>query len=60
MRKEIEIQGCIETPPEVSQDEMCDKLIEFIEANGWYFGGGFRTIIDGEYIDEGATEETQP
>ena len=52
MRKEIEIQGCIEIPPETSQDEVIDKFIAFIEANGWHFGGGFRTVIDGEYLDD--------
>ncbi len=57
MTKEIEMQGCIEIPPEVSQDEVCDKLIAFIEANGWYFGGGFRTVIDGEYIDDKKADE---
>ena len=60
MTKEIEMQGCIEIPPEVSQDEVCDKLIAFIEANGWHFGGGFRTIVDGEYIDDDTAGETQP
>lgn len=51
MIKEIEIQGCIEIPPEISQDEVLDKFIEFIEANGWSFGGGVRTIVDGYYIN---------
>ena len=52
MTKEIEIQGCIEIQPDVSSDEVIDKFIAFIEANGWYFGGGFRTVVDGEYIDD--------
>ena len=60
MSKEIEIQGCIEIPPEVSQDEVIDKFIECIEANGWHFGGGFRTIIDGTYIDDEENEEPHP
>ncbi len=60
MRKEIEIQGCIEIPPEVSQDKVIDSFITFIEANGWYFGGGFRTIVDGQYIDHHKDGESQP
>lgn len=56
MRKEIEIRGCIEIPPEGSQDEVCDRFIEWVEANGWSFGGGFRTIVDGYYVDDDGTE----
>lgn len=33
-------------------DEVIDKFIEFVESNGWYFGGGFRTIINGHYIND--------
>ena len=50
MRKEMEITGCIEIPPEMTSDEFTDTFIEWIESKGWYFGGGFREIIDGYYI----------
>lgn len=50
MRKEIEINGCIEIPPEMTSDEFTDTFIEWIESKGWYFGGGFREIADGYYI----------
>lgn len=50
MRKEMEITGCIEIPPEMTLDEFTDTFIEWIESKGWYFGGGFREIIDGYYI----------
>lgn len=50
MRKEIEINGCIEIPPEMTMDEFTDAFIEWIESKGWYFGGGFRKIADGYYI----------
>ena len=50
MRKEMEITGCIEIPPEMTLDEFMDTFIEWIESKGWYFGGGFREIIDGYYI----------
>lgn len=50
MRKEIEINGCIEIPPEMTSGEFTDTFIEWIESKGWYFGGGFREIIDGYYI----------
>lgn len=56
MIKEIEVQGCIEIPPEISQDGVLDKFIEFVEANGWSFGGGFRTIEDGYYINGDGTK----
>ena len=51
MRKEIEINGCIEIPPEITLDEFYDAFIELIESRGWYFGGGFREIVDGYYVN---------
>ncbi len=50
MRKEFEINGCIEVPPDVSQDEFMNEFLHFIESKGWYFGGGISEIQDGYYI----------
>ena len=50
MKKEIEIMGCIEIPSETTQDEVIDAFIGFVESKGWYFGGGFKEIIDGWYV----------
>lgn len=50
MRKEIEISGCVEISPEITMDDFTDEFIEWIESKGWYFGGGFREIVDGHYI----------
>ena len=55
MRKEIEINGCIEIPPEMTMDDFCDAFIELVESRGWYFGGGFREIVDGYYINPDGT-----
>ena len=44
MTKEIEIQGCVSVPKEVSMDDFIDKFIAFIEENRWSFGGGYRTM----------------
>lgn len=52
MIKEIEIQGCVTVPEEVSMDNFIDKFIAFIEENDWSFGGGYRTIADGHYIND--------
>ena len=50
---EIEIQGCIYVEDRaLSTDEVSEKFIEFVEANGWLFGGGFRTIVDGQYVTD--------
>ena len=57
MTKEIEIHGCIEIPPEISQNEVCDQFLNFVEANGWSFGGGVRTIADGFYLNDDGTKE---
>lgn len=56
MRKEFELNGCIEVPMELSEKEFCDKFIDFVEANNWYFGGGIREIIDGFYINNDGTK----
>ena len=46
MSKEIEIGGCIEVPDEITEDDVCDAFIEFVESKGWFFGGGFKEITD--------------
>ena len=56
MTKEIEIEGCITIPKDVSMDEVIDKFIAFIEKNEWSFGGGYRTIIDGYYMNADGTK----
>ena len=50
MTKEIEINGCIEIPPELSYDDFWKIFIDFVEANNWAFGGGMKEIVDGYYI----------
>lgn len=55
MRKEIEISGCVEVPPEMTAEEFERVFLEFIEAKGWYFGGGFNEIKDGYYVNHDGT-----
>ena len=55
MIKEIEIQGCVTVPEEVSMDEFIDEFIAFIEKNEWSFGGGYKTTIDGYYMNGDGT-----
>ena len=56
MITEIEINGCVEIPPEMTADEFADVFLEFIESKGWYFGGCFREIADGYYINADGTK----
>jgi hypothetical protein len=56
MRKEFEINGCIEVPPEMSANEFFDTFIELIESKGWFFGGDFREIVDGYYVNPDGTK----
>ena len=56
MRKEFEIQGAVEVPSEVTEEEFVDKFISSIECNNWWFGGGIREIIDGFYINQDGTK----
>lgn len=50
--KEIEIGGCIIVPKDVSKDAVINAFIKWVESNGWSFGGGFREMIDGFYVDD--------
>lgn len=56
MRKEIEINGCIEIPAELSIDEFWNIFIDFIESKKWSFGGGMKEIIDGYCINPDGTK----
>lgn len=49
-RKEIEIQGCIEVPPDTTMDEFIDPFLAWVESKGLSFGG-FREIVDGHYVN---------
>jgi hypothetical protein len=44
MRKEFEINGCIEVQPEITEDEFWSIFIDFVESKGWSFGGGISEI----------------
>ena len=50
MRKEFEINGCIEVQPEITEDEFWSIFIDFVESKGQSFGGGISEIHDGYYI----------
>ena len=49
-RQEIEIQGCIEVPPDTTMDEFIDPFLALVESKGLSFGG-FREIVDGHYVN---------
>lgn len=42
--KLIEINGCVEVQPYISVDMFSDRFINFIETNGWFFGGGYQEV----------------
>ena len=52
MTKEIEINGYVTVQNNLTHDEFLEKFINFIETNGWYFGGRTQVYIDDEYVDE--------
>lgn len=57
MEKEFEIRGCVSSvPDDMSCDEFIDIFIDFVESNGWLFGGGINEIIDGYYINPDGTK----
>ena len=47
MRKEIEINGCVEIPCEISIDEFTDAFIEWIESKGWYLAADLMKLLTG-------------
>ena len=51
-RKEIELHGCVEVPPDTTLDDFTDAFLSWVESKGWSFGGGFREIVDGYYVDD--------
>lgn len=51
VRKEMELRGCIEIPADMTLDEFTDAFIALCEERGWCFGGGFREIVNGYYIE---------
>lgn len=55
--KEIEINGCIEIPMEMTEDEFYDKFFGFLEENNWSFGGGTCMFVDGHCVDSDGTRE---
>ncbi|MEC2129336.1 50S ribosome-binding protein YggL [Brevibacillus centrosporus] len=44
----IQVNGVVEIKDTESHDEFLDKFIEFVERNGWFFGGGTQDITDNE------------
>ena len=46
MTKVFEISGCIEVPEDVTDEVFFNKFIEFIESNGWTFGGGIEETAE--------------
>lgn len=49
--EEIELNGCIEVPVGTPLKEFEDAFLVFLESRGWYFGGGWRVLMDGHYIN---------
>lgn len=46
MSHEIEIEGCLDVPSNISLNDVVEEFLAFIESRGWYFGGGFQEFKD--------------
>lgn len=44
----IEINGCIEVPWEVTEEDVWRRWNHFVEANHWAFGGGIQELYEDE------------
>ena len=51
----IEIRGLLEITPEDKMSDVIDAFLRWIESRGWYFGGGFREVVDGYYVSPDGT-----
>lgn len=43
-RYDIEINGAVSVPEEMTIETFASAFLKFIEENSWYFGGGFKGI----------------
>lgn len=49
---EVELRVCVSADEgQLLVDDFLTKFIDFVEENGWSYGGGSRQIIDGYYVD---------
>lgn len=46
MSHEIEMEGCLTVPDDISLDDAVDEFLAFIGSRSWYFGGGFQEFHD--------------
>ncbi len=46
LEKEIGIEGILYLPNQMTDDELTDSFIEFVESHHWDFGGGTRYFLD--------------
>jgi len=44
MDKEYEIEGLLLLKEEISADQLTERIIEFVESNEWFFGGGLNEL----------------
>lgn len=48
MGLEFIVNGCVEVPKEMTEEEFYDEFIGFVESKGWYFGGTIYEFKDEE------------
>ncbi|MDH4619955.1 hypothetical protein [Brevibacillus sp. AY1] len=51
MSRHIQVNGVVEIQDSETHDDFMDKFIQFVESNGWSFGGGTQDITDEENKD---------
>jgi len=50
--KEYAIEGVIQVPENVSEEVLVRKFLDFMETNGFYFGGAIKDIKDNDKSEE--------
>ena len=46
--KEFKLEGCVNVPHNIKEDDIIKRFIEFVEENGWSFGGGVKEVDENE------------
>lgn len=46
MSRHIQVNGVVEIKDSETHNDFMDKFIQFVESNGWSFGGGTQDVTD--------------
>ena len=48
----LEVDGILQVPLTTSKDDVVDLFIDFVESQGWFFGGGLKELSETQEVEE--------